>query len=304
MSQKIISVFGSTGLQGGAVVNALLKDGTFKVRALTRKVDSDNSKKLKERGADVAKIDLTDNVETIAKTLEGSYGVYLVTDFWSVFEKEEEYGKKVIDAALKAGVKHFVYSSLANSTKISKGKIQIPEFDMKAHIEEYAREVSKKHPEFISSFVSLSFYSQGFNTDFLPITKISDGKYFISFPMKNKIDLVDVNDVGPIVVAQFKDPKKYSGVHINLIGDALTGDEIATKLSKHTGKDIVFKPQTYDEYLALGFPGVKGIADMFKFSDEYGTNPETEKESVKYVKEITHLNNFDEFLDKHPINLN
>ncbi|KAF2077648.1 hypothetical protein CYY_001035 [Polysphondylium violaceum] len=301
MTGKIISVFGSTGLQGGAVVNALLKDGTFKVRALTRNVESPSAKKLVEKGAQVATVDLNNDVESIAKVLQGSYGVYLVTDFWSLFEKEEEIGKKVVDAALKAGVQHFIYSSLANTSKISNGKIVVPEFDMKAHIEDYARQVSAKHPEFISSFVHLPYYAQGFNTDFLPITKIEEDKYFISFPISGKpMELIDVNDVGPIALAEFKDPKKYSGVGIHFTGSALSGPEIAEKLSKATGKSIIFKPMTYEEYLALGFPGVEGIADMFKFVSEYGSYPGKDS---NLAKEIIHITTFDEYLEKNPIQL-
>ena len=41
MSRKlIIAVTGATGAQGGSVVNHLLEDGTFGVRAITRNVSS------------------------------------------------------------------------------------------------------------------------------------------------------------------------------------------------------------------------------------------------------------------------
>jgi hypothetical protein len=42
MSKKIIAVVGATGKQGGGAVDALLKDGTFAVRAITR--DSGSAK--------------------------------------------------------------------------------------------------------------------------------------------------------------------------------------------------------------------------------------------------------------------
>ena len=44
MSKKIITVFGGTGAQGGGVVNALLKHGSYTVRVPSRDPRSENSK--------------------------------------------------------------------------------------------------------------------------------------------------------------------------------------------------------------------------------------------------------------------
>ena len=43
---SIITVFGSTGQQGGAVVKSLLQAGNFKVRAITRNANTDKAKVL------------------------------------------------------------------------------------------------------------------------------------------------------------------------------------------------------------------------------------------------------------------
>lgn len=41
-----IAIVGSTGAQGGSVINQLLKTGTWKIRALTRNTSSDSAKAL------------------------------------------------------------------------------------------------------------------------------------------------------------------------------------------------------------------------------------------------------------------
>ena len=44
MENKTIAVIGATGLQGKGVVNALIKEGTFNVRAITRNPDDYSGK--------------------------------------------------------------------------------------------------------------------------------------------------------------------------------------------------------------------------------------------------------------------
>lgn len=43
---SLITVFGATGAQGGSVVRQLLKDNRWKVRGVTRDVNSEKSKEL------------------------------------------------------------------------------------------------------------------------------------------------------------------------------------------------------------------------------------------------------------------
>lgn len=49
-SQKLITVFGATGAQGGGVVEFLKKDKSFKIRAVTRNLEGEKAKKLIEEG--------------------------------------------------------------------------------------------------------------------------------------------------------------------------------------------------------------------------------------------------------------
>jgi NmrA-like family len=55
MNQKLITVFGDTGAQGGGLARAILddRDGGFAVRAVTRHVDSDKVRALSAAGAEV-----------------------------------------------------------------------------------------------------------------------------------------------------------------------------------------------------------------------------------------------------------
>ena len=119
---KIITVFGATGGQGGGVVSALLKaisrGEDYVVRAITRNPDGDKGKELKSKGCEVVRCDLDDK-ESVEQAIRGSYGVFLVTNYWEHFskEKEIEQGKRVIDVCESLGVKHLIYSGLEHVKK-------------------------------------------------------------------------------------------------------------------------------------------------------------------------------------------
>lgn len=59
-SKRIITVFGATGKQGGAVVQTFLNDpelnSTWTVRAVTRDVSKDSAKALASQGAEVVAV--------------------------------------------------------------------------------------------------------------------------------------------------------------------------------------------------------------------------------------------------------
>ena len=78
---KVITVLGATGTQGGAVARALPADGEFGVRAVTRDVASSRARALAELGAEVAKATLTDK-GSLRAAFEGAYGAFLVTPYW------------------------------------------------------------------------------------------------------------------------------------------------------------------------------------------------------------------------------
>jgi len=61
-------------------VNAILADGTFTPRAITRDPSSDSAQKLLARGAEVVQADYWD-VESLKKAIAGSEGVFGVSLF-------------------------------------------------------------------------------------------------------------------------------------------------------------------------------------------------------------------------------
>jgi uncharacterized protein YbjT (DUF2867 family) len=65
----ILIVIGATGSQKGSVVNRALKDGQYKVRGITRDVNSDKAKTLAARGVELVTADLNDE-QSLIKAFE------------------------------------------------------------------------------------------------------------------------------------------------------------------------------------------------------------------------------------------
>ncbi len=59
-------------------MRTLLKSGKYSVRALTRDVNSEESKKLTQKGAEVLATDLNKS-EQLEKAFEGAHGVFAMT---------------------------------------------------------------------------------------------------------------------------------------------------------------------------------------------------------------------------------
>jgi len=72
MEKKRIAVIGATGSQGKGVVNALLNQGTYNIRAITR-----NPEKYSGNAHEVAKGDLND-VQSLRDVFKNAYGVFVV----------------------------------------------------------------------------------------------------------------------------------------------------------------------------------------------------------------------------------
>src|SRR3954466_8789980 len=89
--QKIITVIGATGAQGGGLARAILADrsGPFRLRAVTRNPGSDKAQALAAAGADVVAGD-ADDPTSLDRAFAGSHGVFCVTNFWEHFSPERE----------------------------------------------------------------------------------------------------------------------------------------------------------------------------------------------------------------------
>ena len=131
-TQKTVVITGATGKQGGATLRHLARLGGFKLKAMTRKADSDASRALAALGAEIVTGDLND-AASLERVLAGAWGLFAVQNTWEAgVVVEEEQGKRLANVARAQGIQHIVYTSVGSADK----NTGIPHFENKFRVEQ------------------------------------------------------------------------------------------------------------------------------------------------------------------------
>jgi uncharacterized protein YbjT (DUF2867 family) len=254
MKTGTILVTGATGQQGGAVARALLAGG-HKVRAMTRKPDGEAARALAGKGAEVVRGDL-DDVASLEKALAGAWGVFAVQNTWEAgVEGEEQQGKRLAELARRAGVEHYVYTSVASAHR----RTGIPHFENKWRIEQTVRALS--FPSYrscarSSSWENLSAAGQagaGPGADARP-------------PADTPLQMIAVEDIGAYGRLVFEEAERFNGRELYIAGDELTMPEVARVLGEAMKKKLEFVPVPIEDVRK----GSLDYALMFEWFDRVG----------------------------------
>ncbi|KAI1501208.1 NmrA-like family protein [Biscogniauxia marginata] len=281
-AKKVITVFGATGAQGGSVVSTFLSDPKLKdnwaVRGTTRDVTKESAKKLAEKGVEVVAADFNDKA-SLVKAMAGSDTVFAVTNYWEKADQEleEQQGRNLADAAKEAGVKHYIWSSLFNITKLSNGKLsRVYHFDSKAHVEEYVRSLgiptSFFYPGLYMPNISESLFEQG---------PAPEHAWTFSLPIagSSPIALFDPVDTGKYVKAIVLHRDELLGKRLLSATQYLTCEEIVAGFrcvfpeSGATARYVAVDEPAFREHMAgTGAPGfiVDALYETFVLLQDFG----------------------------------
>jgi len=248
MSKKIVSVIGATGVQGGSVVDALLADGNYTVRAITRNTQSEKSKALAARGVDVAQGDAND-LDSLIAAFAGSSAIYAVTDFFEPFAKhgpikatevESQQGINLAKAASATStLEHYIWSTLPDAKTASNGRYLVPHFEAKNQIDRYIRSDAKLLAK--TTFLWITFYAQNYLFPmYTPIYVPTAGKYIQIQSTPADVPIASVGDahtnIGIFVKAILANPQKtLPGRFVLAKAEDTTIGELLQRWAKVTG---------------------------------------------------------------------
>ncbi|WP_095204255.1 NmrA/HSCARG family protein [Mesorhizobium carmichaelinearum] len=254
-SKRSILVTGATGQQGGAVARALLSRG-HRVKALTRKPDSDAARQLTAAGAEVVAGDLADAASVVKAAKDVDTMFLMGNSYEAGLEEETRQGILAADAAKAAGIGHLIYSSVADADK----QTGIPHFESKYLVEQHVRQLGI--PYTISAPVAFM------ENAVAPwsIGTLSQGIHAFAMPPKRVLQLVALADIGAFVATLAERREQVFGKRFDFAGDELSGEEQAKILSEAIGLPIRYQEIPIDAARQQS----EDAALMFEWFDRVG----------------------------------
>ncbi|KAJ6564059.1 NAD(P)-binding protein [Mycena capillaripes] len=296
-----ITIFGENGTQGASVLEAVLADGKYTPRAVSRSLDSAGSKALIAKGVDVVVGNLWDK-ESVKNAMRGSEAVFGNTNFWDpeVYPadpqgKGETQGKNLVDAAKEVGVKFFIWSSLPNATKESNGLYKhVYHVDNKAVIEEYLKASGVPYAVLLTGWFLENLWKIG------SLQQTSTG-YTIPIPKYGSNATQTAtwagHDIGPAAVAlltHYPDPSKgVLGKSCPLISARFTYPEFAAAIAAAIKKEVTFTSPETD--------GTEELDEMFLFQAKNGVYNDTPDPNPDLVALGVKTGTMEEFIQKEVV---
>ena len=287
--KKIIAVFGATGAQGGGLARAIAADanGPFAARAITRKPDSEAAKALAAMGVEVVAAD-TDKPETLDAALAGAYGAFCVTNFWEHFsaDREGQQATAMAHATKRTGVQHVIWSTLEDTRKwiplsdermpTLQGAYKCPHFDSKGQVD--AVFASQGGP---TTYLMAAFYWDNFIHFGMGPRVGENGELVLALPLGGvKLPGIGAGDIGGCALGIFAKGASTIGQRIGVVGESLSGADLAAKMAKALGRAVNFFDVPFDMYRGFGFPGAEDLGNMFQFQQILGDEFQSYRDPV------------------------
>lgn len=234
-SGKTILVTGATGKQGGAVLRHL-REKNFSVRALTRDPAKAEARALVGRGTEVVRGDQEDPT-SLTRAMEGVDGVYSVQSHAEAgVEAEIRQGMHAADAAKRARIEHFVYSSVAAADH----NTGIPHFDSKYTIEQHLRTTGLHYTIFRPAFFMENWLGMR--------EQLQEGALRLPLRPETTLQMIAVDDIGAAVTMAFTHPRHWDGRAVELAGDELSMSELAASFGRMLGREVRYEQVPWEQF--------------------------------------------------------
>ncbi len=209
MPPKTIVIVNSTGRQAASLARVASAVG-YRVRAQLRAKDGLVAQELEALENVTLVVGPLEDKGLVANLFVGGQLAFINTTSWG---DEVAIGRSLADAAKKAGVQHYVYSSMPDHSVYGHGWPALPHWSPKFTVENYIRQIGLP-----ATFVYAGIYNNNFTSLPYPLFCMElkpDGGFEWKAPFHPDVPLpwLDAeHDVGPAVLQIFKDGlRKWSG---------------------------------------------------------------------------------------------
>ncbi|KAH6985498.1 hypothetical protein EDB80DRAFT_590845 [Ilyonectria destructans] len=253
---KEILIIGGTGAQGRPVVKALADTARYRVRVLTRNIESSHAKELAALPNVVLLQGAQDSQQDLHRAFRGVYGAWVNTDGFTLGQKNELfYGIRAYEIARHEGVEHYVWASTDYALKKAdwNERYHWGHNDSKGRITDFI--LAQGQEGMKSSILTTGPYMNMLMDGMFPPTEEEDGSFLWVNPAKDgKIPLIALEDVGIYSLWLFDNFPESAGLNLEVVTEEVSFADIARIFTEVTGKKGVHKHVPFEEYAPLAEP--------------------------------------------------
>jgi uncharacterized protein YbjT (DUF2867 family) len=198
------------------------------VRALVRNPHGDRVKALADQGVEIAPGDM-DDLASLKEAMVGVHGVYSVQDYFTVgAAREVQQGKNIADAAVDAGVEHFVFSSVGGAERNS----GIDHFETKWAIENHIRRLGLP-----ATVIRPVGFMENY---FIPQLEkqLVKGRLLDPVRADKPLQTIASDDIGNFISLAFAQPDRFIGLQLEIAGSELRSPQTAEVFSRVLGRRV------------------------------------------------------------------
>ncbi|MGW2230363.1 NmrA family NAD(P)-binding protein [Streptomyces formicae] len=268
-----VLVVGGTGAMGSHVIRRLLATTDATVTVPTRRPESARATALAAAAPDRVRLVRSDPA-AVEALIGRADRVFANTDFFATGSAVGEYrqGLALLAAAARAGVERFIWSSLDSAVSLTGHPV--PHFDSKAAVAAHiglmrSEEMLRKEADgWYTDHVSVLTTAPYFENLRDRLAPRPDGRGGLTFRLPlgaARYPLVALDDIAWFACHMFDDWQSWGARDLAVIGDSLTGDEIAAAFARVTGTPSAYVPMPHDELHAAVPDFGHDYAAMFQF---------------------------------------
>lgn len=267
MSQATSNIFvvGGTGAQGMPIIRALVADGKYSVRFLTRDVGSRRARELLAlENVSAVEGSFADEA-TLREGFRGCDGAFVNIDGFNTGEKAETYWAiRSYEIAIEEGIRFFVYGNLDYGLKKAgyDSRFRTGHYDGKGRIGEWILFQNQVNRDRMGAALFTSGpYLEMVISPGTPMTPtVEDGVLTWRVPLGDgAVPHVSLEDCGYYVRWLFDHPERANGMDLEVAVDDVAYADLAAAFEKVTGHPARYVDTDLDTYWRNGPLGV--IAD-------------------------------------------
>lgn len=216
-------------------MDSLLRRGAT-VRALVREIEAPKARALARRGVELVEGD-ADRPETLVAALHDVDALWFMTPRpestpYTDTEIETRQGMLLARAAVEARVPHLVFNSVGGADRHS----GVPHFESKRRVEE--------HVEALDGRVSVVRPVYFMENLLCSLPQVEDGELVFRAPWTPgvPVQVIAVKDIGEVVAAVLLGQAEAPDGGLEIAGDELTGEQMASAFGDAAGLPARFEP--------------------------------------------------------------